>query len=220
MARLVADKHTEAVVRQANARRLKVWQAEVERTETPLLAWGGVAEPVPAAPQPETVDDRLELRRRGIQGTARRSMRDAEKDAQWTAAAHWYRYLCTLHPAAPTEGLSEFFAQRARHGGPLMAYITARKTYAKLIAGHPVQDDFTVVPAPWLDISRRHWRNVEEIPPEVRKTGLWKATMAAEVDAWKAAHPEEVAAWVSQNEARQQRQAVQVDYDNVRYAGG
>lgn len=218
MARLVADKHTEAVVRQANTRRLKVWQAEVERTEAPLLAWAGVAEPAPAPPELETVDDRLALRRRVQEGTARRTLRDAERDAQYLAAAHWYRYLCSLHPDAP-EGLSEYFERRARHGGAIMAYTVARTTYAKLLVGHPVQDGFVLDPAPWFDICRKHWLRLDDIPPEERKTGAWKVPMEKEVEAWKAAHLDDAEAWECRSEARQRRQAdLRVNYSDGRYA--
>lgn len=218
MARLVADKHTEAVVRQANTRRLKVWQAEVERTETPLLAWAGVAEPVPSPPELETVDDRLALRRRVQEGTAGRTLRVAEHDAQWLAGARWYQYLCTLHPDAP-EGLTEYFERSGRHGGPLMAFLVARRTYAKLLSGQPVQEDFVVRPAPWFDICRKHYLLAAGIPPDERKTGAWKAAMAAEVDAWKAKHADEADAWERRREDRQRRQTdQQVKPNDVRFA--
>lgn len=212
MARLIADKHTEAVVRQANSRRLKVWQAEVERTETPLLAWGGVAEPTPAPPALETVEDRLALRRRVHEGTARRVLRDAERDVQYMAAARWYRYLCSLHPDAPP-GLDALFESRGRHGGALMAKIVARQTYAKLLAGHPVIDAFVVDPAPWFELGRKHWLR-EDVPPPQRK-----ADELAEVEAWKAAHPEETAAWLARRDARHARANSQrVNYHEPRFA--
>lgn len=212
MARLIADKHTEAVVRRANARRLKVWQAEVERTETPLLAWADVAEPTPAPPNLETVEDRLALRRRVQEGTFRRCQVDAERGAQQMAAARWYAYLCSLHPDAPPE-LEEYFAQRWRHGGPLMAKIVARTFYAKLLAGVPVVDDITVEPAPWFELARRHWLRAD-IPAAQRR-----ADERAEVEAWNAAHPEETAAWEARRDAKRARGAAdRVDYSEPRFA--
>lgn len=210
MARLVADKHTEAVVRQANARRLKVWQAEVERTEAPLLTWADVAEPAPEPPKLETVEDRLALRVQ--EGTFRRCLVDAERGAQQMAAARWYAYLCSLHPDAPPE-LDEYFTRSWRHGGPLMAKIVARKTYAKLLMGYPVLEDFTVEPAPWFELARRHWLRTD-IPADQRR-----ADERAEVAAWKAAHPEETAAWEARREAKRAREAAgQVNYREPRFA--
>lgn len=97
MARLVADKHTEAVVRQANERRQAQWQKEVERTATPLLTWGGVADPTPAPPEIETVEDRLAMRlRRDERSFWKYDIGFRAKDAAERAAGRWYAYLCRL----------------------------------------------------------------------------------------------------------------------------
>ncbi len=102
MAKLVADKQTEAVVRVANRSR----QAKVDKANAaaiaaaPLLAWAGMVEQQPP-PAVETVEDRLDLRRRVIAGTYRTTVIRAERDAQLMASARWYVYLCSLHPDAP-----------------------------------------------------------------------------------------------------------------------
>lgn len=213
MASLKADRRTEAVVRVANRQRTEKVERENARAvaEAPLLAWAGMVEQK-ELPTPETVVDRLELHRRVIAGTFMNGLKSAEREVQQMAAARWYAYLCSLHPDAPA-GLDEYFAQRWRHGGPLMAKITARKTYAKLLMKLPVVEDFTVTPAPWMDIRRRHWLRVE-VPPAARK-----AAEQADVEAWKAAHPEETAAWEAQRSAREARRAAGfVNPNELRFA--
>jgi hypothetical protein len=94
MAKLVADKQTEAVVRVANRTR----QAKVDKANAaavaaaPLLAWGGLVEQQPP-PVVETVEDRLDLRRRVIVGTYNTMIKRAQCDAQMQASARWYAYL-------------------------------------------------------------------------------------------------------------------------------
>ena len=98
-----------------------------------------------------------------------------------------------------------------------MVYTVARTTYAKLLVGHPVQEDFTVNPAPWWDIRRKHYLLAADIPPDERRTGAWKASMEAEVEAWKAAHHDEAETWEQRRVARRQTEQ-QVKYSDGRFA--
>lgn len=193
MARLVADKHTEAVVRQANARRV---------ADAPLLAHAGLV-------KMETVEDRLALRRRVEEGTFWRSLTWAARDAATKNRARWYAYLCSLHPNAPA-GLFERLVDE-RWAPPDVVFARARRTYARLLEGLSVDDDFEVIPAPWIDICRRHWLRLD-VPPVQRK-----ADMEAEIAAWKAAHPEEADAWEQRRRARAEAKR-EVVYHDGRYA--
>lgn len=217
MARLVADKHTEAVVRLANERRQAQWQKEVERTATPLLTWGGVADPTPAPPEIETVEDRLAMRlRRDERSFWKYDIGFRAKDAAERAAGRWYAYLCSLHPAAPPQIFERIVNSK---GGASFVLYLARKTYARLIEGFPVEDDFEARPAPWVAIMRKHWLRLDDLPLEERRTGAWKAAMEAEIAEWKASHPEETAAWESWRAARDEREAShRVNHHDGRYA--
>lgn len=212
MAKLVADKQTEAVVRVANrSRQAKVDKANAAAVAAaPLLAWAGMVEQQPP-PAVETVEDRLDLRRRVIAGTYRTTVIRAERDAQLMASARWYAYLCSLHPDAPP-GLDGYFAARWRHGGPVIALIAAKQTWAKLLSGHPVIDDFTVTPAPWNELVRRWWDRLDLTPAE-RRTAA-----DAERAAYQAAHPEETAAWNARLAAKAARQtAERLDYNAPKF---
>lgn len=212
MASLIADRRTEAVVRVANrTRQEKVDKANAAAVaEAPLLAWAGMVEQQPPAPV-ETIEDRLELRRRVIAGTYRTTIRRAENDAQQMASARWYAYLCSLHPDAPA-GLDGYFAARWRHGGPVVALIAAKQTWAKLLSGYPVIDDFTVTPAPWNELVRRWWDRLD-LPPEERR-----AAADAERAAYQAAHPEETAAWNARLAAKAARESAErLDYNAPRF---
>lgn len=201
----VADKHTEAVVRQANARRQAQYEREVERAATPLLAWGGVAEPAPEPPAAETVEDRLAMRLvREERSFWKYTVFNAASEAALVNKARWYAYLCSLHPAAPP-GLFETLMDPT-FGPPLALAGRARKTYARLIEDFPVADDFENRPAPWFDIRRKHWHLCQSLPEEERKTGAWKAAMEAEIAAWQAEHPEETATWQNWWEERKARE--------------
>lgn len=217
MTRLVADKHTEAVVRQANARRQAQWAKEVEKTATPLLAWGGVAEPTPEPPKIETVEDRLAMRLlRDERSFWKYNVFHAASEAALMNSARWYAYLCSLHPSAPPGIFDRIMSSR---GGPNFVRYLARKTYARLLEGFPVEDDFEARPAPWMHITRAHWLRIESLPPAERQTGAWKAEMEAEVTAWKAAHPEESAAWETWWRDRKEREASrQIVLHDRRYA--
>jgi hypothetical protein len=103
-------------------------------------------------------------------------------------------------------------AARWRHGGPVIALIAAKQTWAKLLSGIPVIDDFTVTPAPWNEIVRRWWDRLD-LPPSERR-----AAADTERAAYQATHPEETAAWNARLAAKKARQSAEhLDYNAPRF---
>jgi hypothetical protein len=127
------------------------------------------------------------------------------REAALVNQARWYAYLCSLHPSAPP-GIFDALMDYS-YGPPLALAARARKTYARLIEGFPVADDFENRPAPWFAIRRAHWLRIQTLPAAERESGAWKAEMEAEIATWKTEHPEETAAWETWWQERMAREA-------------